>query len=260
LGKSAIAITNADDKNGSVMLQNTKAEKRSYSLKRMADYKGKILTNSFSGLELDVNGKDVWFKLTGEFNAYNLLCIYGVADALGEQEDEVLVAMSTLGTAVGRFDHKVSQTGIVTIVDYAHTPDALKNVLQTIEAIKEGDTKVITVVGCGGDRDREKRPVMAEVAVKNSDQVILTSDNPRTEDPEEILNDMEQGVSISFKKKTIRISDRKEAIKLAVTFANPGDVLLVAGKGHETYQDIKGTKTHFSDFEEIENSLKLLNK
>ena len=260
LSKDAIAVVNGDDKNGSVMLQNTKAEKRYYSLRKVSEYKGKILSNTFSGLELNINGIDVWFKLIGKFNAYNILCVYGIADALGEDSTELLISMSTLGTAPGRFDQQISPSGIVGIVDYAHTPDALQNVLGTIADIKEGDSKVITVVGCGGDRDKSKRAVMAEVAVKNSDQVVLTSDNPRTENPEEILNDMEKGISISFKRKSLRIADRKEAIKLAVTLANPGDVLLIAGKGHEDYQEINGVKTHFSDFEELNQSFELMNK
>lgn len=260
LSKKAVAIVNADDRNGAVMLQNTKAQKRFYSLKRVSEYKAKILSNTFSGLELNINGKDVWFRLIGEFNAYNLLCVFGMADALGENEDELLISMSTLGTAPGRFDQQMSPSGIVGIIDYAHTPDALKNVLETISDIKEGNSKVITVVGCGGDRDKEKRPVMAEVAVKNSDQVVLTSDNPRSEKPDDILNDMEEGISISYKRKSLRISDRKEAIKLAVTLANPGDVLLIAGKGHENYQEINGERSHFSDFEELNNAFELLNK
>lgn len=260
LSKNAISIVNADDKNGLVMLQNTKSEKRTYSLRTMSDYKGKILSNTFAGLELNLNGVDAWFRLIGEFNAYNILCIYGIGDALGEDSAELLLALSTLTTASGRFDQRISETGIVGIIDYAHTPDALENVLQTISAIKEGNAKIITVVGCGGDRDKTKRPVMAGIAVKLSDQVIFTSDNPRTENPEAILNEMEQGVSVSFKRKVIRMADRKEAIKLGVTLAQPGDVLLIAGKGHEDYQEINGVKHHFSDFEVLKDSFKLMQK
>ena len=260
LSKKAIAITNTDDKRGMVMLQNTKATKKTYGLKALADYKGKVLTNSFSGLEMTINGVDAWFKLVGEFNAYNLLCIYAIGESLDESPEELLIAMSTLETASGRFEQQISNTGIISIVDYAHTPDALENVLNTINKLREGDKKIITVVGCGGDRDKDKRPIMADVAVKLSDQVVLTSDNPRSENPENILNDMSKGISISYQRKVLRISDRREAIKLAVTLADAGDVVLIAGKGHEDYQEISGVKHHFSDFEELSKSFELLNK
>lgn len=260
LSKEAIAIVNADDKRGMVMLQNTKAKKQTYALKTVADYKGKVISNSFSGLEMNINGQEAWFKLVGDFNAYNLLCIYGTGIALGEDSHELLIAMSTLDTAKGRFDARTSSTGIISLVDYAHTPDALENVLETIKSLREKDGKIITVVGCGGNRDTEKRPIMAQIAVKFSDQVILTSDNPRNEKPEDILDQMYQGISVSFQRKVLRMTDRREAIKLAVTFANPGDVILVAGKGHEDYQEIAGVKHHFSDFEELEQSFKTLNK
>ena len=260
LSKEAVAIVNGDDKNGLVMLQNTKAKKQTYGLKTMSDYKGKVISNSFAGLEMNINGKEAWFKLVGDFNAYNLLCIYGIGLALEEDIDELLIAMSTLETAKGRFQSAISNSGIISVVDYAHTPDALENVLQTIGSLREKAGKIITVVGCGGNRDSTKRPIMAQIATKFSDQVILTSDNPRNEKPEDILDQMYAGVSISFQRKVLRMTDRREAIKLAITLANSGDIILVAGKGHEDYQEIEGIKHHFSDFEELENSFKHLNK
>ena len=260
LSKEAVAIVNGDDKNGLVMLQNTKAKKQTYGLKTMSDYKGKVISNSFAGLEMNINGKEAWFKLVGDFNAYNLLCIYGIGLALEEDIDELLIAMSTLETAKGRFQSAISNSGIISVVDYAHTPDALENVLQTIGSLREKAGKIITVVGCGGNRDNAKRPIMAQIATKFSDQVILTSDNPRNEKPEDILDQMYAGVSISFQRKVLRMTDRREAIKLAITLANSGDIILVAGKGHEDYQEIEGIKHHFSDFEELENSFKHLNK
>lgn len=260
LPKDAIALVNADDKRGAIMVQNTKAAKRTYGLKTMADYKGRVLSNSFSGLEMNVNGKDAWFRLVGDFNAYNLLCIFGIGEILGEDEDELLLAMSNLETAKGRFHAQVSSTGVVSIVDYAHTPDALENVLKTISDLRVGEGKIITVVGCGGNRDTEKRPVMAQIASKISDQVLLTSDNPRNENPEDILDQMSAGVTISNQRKVLRISDRREAIKLAITLANKGDIVLVAGKGHEDYQEIQGVKHHFSDFEELSKAFELLKK
>lgn len=260
LSKDATALINADDKRGLVMMQNTKATKRTYGLKTMSDYKGRVLSNSFSGLEMNVNGKDAWFRLVGDFNAYNLLCIFGIGEILGEDEDELLLAISNLKTAKGRFESTVSDSGIVTIVDYAHTPDALENVLETISDLRIGEGKIITVVGCGGNRDHAKRPLMAEISVKLSDQVILTSDNPRDEEPDEIINEMSTGVSVSYQRKVLRIANRSEAIKLAITLANKDDIVLVAGKGHEDYQEIKGEKHHFSDFEELSKSLKLLSK
>jgi UDP-N-acetylmuramoyl-L-alanyl-D-glutamate--2,6-diaminopimelate ligase len=259
LPKESVAIINSDDKNGKIMVQNCKAKKQFFALKTMADFKGKVLTNTFSGLEMNINGVDAWFKLVGDFNAYNLLCIYGIACALGEKEEEILIAMSTLETAKGRFQSAISKTGIISVVDYAHTPDALENVLKTIESLKENG-KVITLVGCGGNRDTTKRPIMAQIAVKFSGQVILTSDNPRNEKPEDILDQMYAGVSISNQRKVLKITDRREAIKLAITLANKGDIILVAGKGHEDYQEIDGVKHHFSDFEELSNAFQTLNK
>lgn len=260
LAKDAVAITNIDDKNGLVMLQNTKAKKMTYALKKMADVKGKVISNSFAGLEMSVNGKEAWFKLVGDFNAYNMLCIFSMGLALGEDEDELLIAMSTLETAKGRFQVSISAKGVISVVDYAHTPDALENVLETIKSLREKEGKVITIVGCGGNRDKTKRPIMAQIAVKLSDQLILTSDNPRDEKPEVILDEMYAGVSVSFQRKVLRITNRSEAIKLGVTLANPGDIVLVAGKGHEDYQEIEGVKHHFSDFEELNKSFEQLEK
>jgi UDP-N-acetylmuramoyl-L-alanyl-D-glutamate--2,6-diaminopimelate ligase len=247
LPATAFAISNADDKRGEVMLQNTVAKKYFYSLKTMAAFKGKILENALAGLVMTVNDKEVHFRLIGEFNAYNLLAVYGAAICLGENSDEVLTALSMLSGAEGRFDYIISKNGVIGIVDYAHTPDALENVLTTIKKLRKGHEQVITVVGCGGDRDKTKRPVMAQAACDLSDRVILTSDNPRTEDPEQILRDMEAGLSSAAKRKYITITDRKEAIAQAVAFAKPEDVVLVAGKGHEKYQDINGVKHPFDD-------------
>lgn len=261
LSASAFAISNADDKRGAVMLQNTAAKKYFYSLKTMADFKGKILDNSLTGLHLVVNDTDVHFKLIGEFNAYNLLAVYGAAVCLGKEKNEVLQVLSSLDGAEGRFDYSVSNNDkLIGIVDYAHTPDALLNVLATIKKLKQGHEQVITVVGCGGDRDKTKRPIMAQVACEYSDKVILTSDNPRSEDPLEILKDMEAGVSVSAKKKVLSIADRKEAIKTAVALAQKEDILLIAGKGHEKYQDIKGVKYDFDDKEILKEMFALLEK
>ncbi|MFN8252167.1 MAG: UDP-N-acetylmuramoyl-L-alanyl-D-glutamate--2,6-diaminopimelate ligase [Ferruginibacter sp.] len=261
LSSAAFAISNADDKRGAVMLQNTTAKKHFYSLKTMADFKGKILENGLSGLHLVVNDTDVHFRLIGEFNAYNLLAVYGAAICLGEEKNNVLQVLSSLDGAEGRFDYSVSgKEKLIGIVDYAHTPDALLNVLATIKKLKQGHEQVITVVGCGGDRDKTKRPVMAEVACEYSDKVILTSDNPRSEDPLEILKDMEAGVSVVAKKKVLRIPDRKEAIKTAVALANREDILLIAGKGHEKYQDIKGVKHDFDDKKVLKEMFELLEK
>lgn len=259
LSKNAFALVNGDDKRANVMLQNTKASKNFYALRTMADFKGKVISNTLQGLELDVNNKAVWFRLIGEFNAYNLLAVFGVATLLGEDEDEALMQMSTLFTANGRFEQFVSKHQTIGIVDYAHTPDALENVLKTIQDLREGNAQIITVLGCGGDRDKEKRPVMASIACKMSDRVVLTSDNPRTEKPEDILNDMQAGVSPSNFRKTTTIADRREAIKLACSFADPQDVILIAGKGHETYQEINGVRHHFDDKEELKNMFELLN-
>jgi len=261
LPKSAIALSNADDKRGVVMLQNTVAKKCFYSLKTLADFKGKILENGLTGLHMTVNDLEVHFKLIGEFNAYNLLAVYGVAVCMGEDKYEVLQMLSTLTGAEGRFDYSLSHhKNVVGIVDYAHTPDALLNVLVTIKNLRQGEQKIITVVGCGGNRDNTKRPLMAEVACQYSDKVILTSDNPRNEDPLEILKQMEAGVNVVSRKKCITIADRKEAIKTAVSFSDKEDIVLVAGKGHEKYQEIKGVKYDFDDKKVLNEMFELLEK
>lgn len=260
LPSTSFAISNADDKRGEVMLQNTHAKKYLYSLKTMADFKGKILENVLTGLVMQVNDKEVHFRLIGEFNAYNLLAVYGAAVCLGEESETVLTTLSLLTGAEGRFDYSVSSGLIIGIVDYAHTPDALENVLMTIKKLRKGYEQVITVVGCGGDRDKTKRPVMAQTACDLSDRVILTSDNPRTEDPAQILRDMEEGLTSSAKRKYISIEDRREAIKTAVSFANKEDIILIAGKGHEKYQEIKGVKYPFDDKEILREMFELLGK
>jgi UDP-N-acetylmuramoyl-L-alanyl-D-glutamate--2,6-diaminopimelate ligase len=247
LPASAFAITNSDDKRGEVMLQNTKAKKLSYGLKSSADYKGKILENALTGLVMLVNDIEVHFRLIGEFNAYNLLAVYGAAVNLGIESNTALTTLSMLAGAEGRFDYIISNKQVIGIIDYAHTPDALENVLATIKKLRKGYEQVITVVGCGGDRDKTKRPIMAQTACDLSDKVILTSDNPRTEDPAAIIADMEAGLNTAAKRKYIAILDRKEAIKAAVEFAKPEDIVLVAGKGHEKYQDINGVKHPFDD-------------
>ena len=247
LPTSAFAITNSDDKRGEVMLQNTKAKKLSYGLKSSADYKGKILENALTGLVMLVNEIEVHFRLIGEFNAYNLLAVYGAAVNLGIESNTALTTLSMLAGAEGRFDYIISNKQVIGIIDYAHTPDALENVLATIKKLRKGYEQVITVVGCGGDRDKTKRPIMAQTACDLSDKVILTSDNPRTEDPALIIADMEAGLNTAAKRKYISILDRKEAIKAAVEFAKPEDIVLVAGKGHEKYQDINGVKHPFDD-------------
>jgi UDP-N-acetylmuramoyl-L-alanyl-D-glutamate--2,6-diaminopimelate ligase len=258
LPSTAFAISNADDKRGAVMLQNTNAKKYFYSLKTIADFKGKILDNSLDGLHMTVNEKEVYFRLIGEFNAYNLLAVYGAAVCLGEDKDTVLQVLSSLDGAEGRFDYMVSKKEkIKGIVDYAHTPDALLNVLATIKNLRQGNEQVITVVGCGGDRDKTKRPVMAEVACEYSDKVILTSDNPRSEDPLEIIHEMQKGVGPSEAKKTLVMVDREEAIKTACMMAKEKDIILVAGKGHENYQEIKGVKHPFDDKEVLIRMLKM---
>jgi len=249
LPKAAFALTNTDDKNGMVMLQNTKAYKKTYALKQLADFKAKIIENGFAGLHLDIDNEDVYFKLIGSFNAYNLLAVYGTAILLEQDKLKVLTLLSRLSGAEGRFDYIVSEEKIIGIVDYAHTPDAVQNVLGTIADIRKGNEQVITVIGCGGDRDKTKRPIMAQVACDWSDKVILTSDNPRTEDPQSIIRDMEAGVSPSNKRKTLSILDRKEAIKTACHLAASGDIILIAGKGHEKYQEINGVRIHFDDKE-----------
>ncbi len=253
LPSAAFALSNLDDKNGSKMLLHTKAKKLSYALHAPANYKGKILENLLSGLVMNINDIEVHCRLIGTFNAYNLLAVYGIAIELGEQPQEVLVVLSALTGAEGRFDYIVSKENIIGIVDYAHTPDALENVLTTIAKLRKGNETVITVVGCGGDRDKTKRPIMAQVACDLSNKVFFTSDNPRSEDPNEIIKDMEQGLSSAAKRKYINIVDRKEAIKAAISFAKAGDIILIAGKGHEKYQDIQGVKHDFDDKQILEN-------
>ena len=253
LGPTAFAITNLDDPNGAVMLANTKAKQYSYALHAPATYKGKILENQLTGLVLNVNEKEVHCRLIGTFNAYNFLAVYGIAIQLGEQSEQVLTVLSALTGAEGRFDYIISSENSIGIVDYAHTPDALQNVLETIAKLKKGGETVITVVGCGGDRDKTKRPVMAQVACDLSDKVIFTSDNPRSEDPNQIIKDMELGLSSAAKRKYVNIVDRYEAIKAAVNFSKPGDIILIAGKGHEKYQDIKGVKHDFDDKAILQN-------
>ena len=260
LSSDAFAITNIDDKRGQVMLQNTAARKLSYSLTTVADFKGKILENILTGLVMTINDKEVHFRMIGEFNAYNILAVYGAAVSLGANSEEVLTTLSNVTGAEGRFDYTVSNSNIIGIVDYAHTPDALQNVLATIKKLRKGNEQVITIVGCGGDRDKTKRPVMSEVACELSDRVILTSDNPRSEDPLEILKDMEQGLGSAAKRKSVTVADRKEAIKMAVSMANPSDILLVAGKGHEKYQEIKGVKHPFDDKEVLREMFELFRK
>ena len=253
LSSAAFAITNLDDKNGAIMLADTKASKLTYALHAPATYKGKILENQLHGLVLLVNEMEVHCRLIGIFNAYNFLAVYGVAMQLGEMSAPVLTILSALTGAEGRFDYIIGLDQRIGIVDYAHTPDALENVLTTIAKLRKGGEDVITVVGCGGDRDKTKRPIMAQVACDLSTKVFFTSDNPRSEDPNEIIKDMEQGLSSAAKRKYINIVDRKEAIKAAVSFSKPGDIILIAGKGHEKYQDIKGVKQHFDDKEVLQN-------
>jgi len=261
LSSSAFAISNVDDKRGMVMLQNTNARKYYYSLRTVADFKGKILDNSLTGLLMTVNDQEVHFRLIGEFNAYNLLAVYGTAICLGEDKQETLRNLSMLTGAEGRFDYLIStKEKVIAIVDYAHTPDALLNVLATVKKLKKGFEKLITVVGCGGDRDKTKRPVMGEVACEHSDKVIFTSDNPRSEDPAQIIKDMEAGLTTSMKKKYISIVDRKEAIKTAISLAKREDIVLIAGKGHEKYQEIKGVRNHFDDKEVVREMFEMLDK
>lgn len=248
LPKSAFTLINSDDKNGPVMLQNTKAKKYLYALKSMADFKAQILESQFDGQLLRINSHEVWVKLIGKFNAYNILAIYGAAILLGLDEMEVLQTISSLESVGGRFQYVIGDQKITGVVDYAHTPDALKNVLTTINEIRSGNEKLITVVGCGGDRDATKRPVMAKIAASLSATAIFTSDNPRTEDPEAIIKEMEAGVPGEYYKRTLSITNRKEAIKTACRMANPGDIILVAGKGHETYQEINGKRFDFDDY------------
>jgi len=247
LPASAFALSNIDDKNGRVMLQNTRAEKKFYGLKKPADFKGKIIENQFEGLQMNINGKEIWCKLVGEFNAYNILAAYGAAILAGEDETEVLAAISALDTVEGRFDYIVSANNIVGIVDYAHTPDALKNVLETIHAIRTRNENLITIVGAGGDRDSQKRGPMGKIAGRMSDRVIITSDNPRSEKPEAIIEQIKEGLDPRDAGKAVAITDRRDAIKTACLMAQPNDIILVAGKGHEKYQEIQGVKHPFDD-------------
>ena len=258
LPANAFALTNIDDRNGNVMVQNAKASVKTYSLRAMADFRCKILESHFDGTQLWLDGTEVWTNFIGEFNAYNLLAVYSTAVLLGARKDDVLKILSTLTSVSGRFEYLRSNTGITAIVDYAHTPDALDNVIRAINQLRGGSGNLITVVGCGGDRDRTKRPVMAKVAAENSDKVILTSDNPRSEEPEAIIAEMMTGVDPSNRKKTLNITDRREAIRTACMMAQKGDIILVAGKGHEDYQEIKGVKHHFDDKEVIREQFQLL--
>jgi len=258
LPSSSFAITNNDDKNGEVMLQNTSAARSSYSLDRVADFKAKIIESHFDGMLLSIDGHEIWTHFVGRFNASNLLAVYGAAIKLGFQREEILIVLSTLHAVDGRFQTIKSSSGIIAIVDYAHTPDALKNVLTTIQQIRSKDESIITVVGAGGNRDKTKRPEMAKVASLLSDRLILTSDNPRNEVPEQIISDMEQGLSESAKANTLKIVDRKEAIRTACILAKKGDVILVAGKGHENYQEIMGVKHPFDDREIVTEIFKTL--
>ena len=251
LPKTAFALTNADDKNGMVMVQNTKAKVATYSLRTMADFKGKVLEDGFEGMLMDINNTEVNVQFIGRFNAYNLLAVYGAAYMLGKKAEDILLQLSVLKPVSGRFDSMRSPQGYTAIVDYAHTPDALVNVLNAIHDVLKGRGKVITVVGAGGNRDKGKRPLMAQESVKQSDKVIITSDNPRFEEPQDIINDMLAGLNKEEMKKVLAITDRKEAIRTACMLANQGDVILIAGKGHENYQDIKGVKHHFDDKEVV---------
>ncbi len=260
LSKSAFVLTNVDDKNGAVMLQNTNARKLTYALKSYANYKAQILENQLSGLLLKINENEVWVKLIGTFNAYNLLAIYGTAVELGLESLEVLRLLSELESVSGRFQFIVSNDKITAIVDYAHTPDALENVLKTINDIRTKNEQLITVVGCGGDRDKTKRPIMANIATQMSDKVIITSDNPRTENPSTIIAEMEAGVEPQNFKKSLSIEDRKQAIKTACQLANANDIILIAGKGHETYQEIQGVRHDFDDMKMVKEFLEQMNK
>lgn len=257
---AAFAVVNKDDKQGLIMLQNTRAKKKTFALKSAADFKVKLMENQFTGMHIILDGNEVWSKLIGGFNAYNLLAVYAVARLLGEEKMEVLTHLSALGSVTGRFQHMKTPGNINAIVDYAHTPDALKNVLETIKEIRTGNEKVITIIGCGGDRDKAKRPLMASIAGSFSEQVILTSDNPRSEDPEVIIKEMISGLDPVLFRKTISITDRREAIKTACSMAVPGDIVLLAGKGHEKYQEVKGEKLPFDDFKILDETLKMLEK
>jgi len=260
LPKGAFALTNIDDKNGMVMLQNTKAQKHTYALKTYADYRAQILENQFDGQLLKINDNELWSKLIGFFNAYNMLAIYGTADLLGLQQLETLRLLSELDNVDGRFQYFISKEKITAIVDYAHTPDALKNVLDTINTLRTGNENVITVVGCGGDRDRSKRPVMGHIASEMSNKAIFTSDNPRSEPPNAIIEEMEAGVEPQNTKKILSIENRKQAIKTACQLAEANDIILVAGKGHETYQETNGNRIDFDDFKMVKDLLKSMDK
>jgi UDP-N-acetylmuramoyl-L-alanyl-D-glutamate--2,6-diaminopimelate ligase len=260
LPKNAFALSNIDDKNGEVMMQNTKARKLSYALKTYANYKAIIIENQLSGLLLKINEQEVWVRLIGTFNAYNLLAIYGVAIELGIEKLEVLRLLSELESVSGRFQFIVSNQNITAIVDYAHTPDALENVLKTINDIRTKNEQLITIVGCGGDRDKTKRPIMANIASEMSNKVILTSDNPRSENPEVIITEMEAGITAINFKKFLSITDRKQAIKTACQLAQPNDIILIAGKGHETYQEVNGVRHDFDDMKTVKEILEQLKK
>jgi len=256
LAPDAYALINLDDFHAEVMAQNTKAKVKSYALKAAADFKAKIIENQFSGMQMDIDGQEVWTKLIGDFNASNLLAVYACGILLEEEKLELLTSISNLKTVDGRFEYVKTPNNITGIVDYAHTPDALENVLKTIQKIRSGNEQLITVVGCGGDRDKLKRPEMARIASEMSDRIILTSDNPRSEDPEQIIEDMKKGIDALHKKTTLSIVDRREAIRTACSLAGENDIILVAGKGHEKYQEIKGKRNHFDDLEELSNALK----
>jgi UDP-N-acetylmuramoyl-L-alanyl-D-glutamate--2,6-diaminopimelate ligase len=259
LDSTALALVNKDDKNGLVMTQNCKAAKYTYSLHSVSDFKARIIEHDFNGMLLKIDSKEAWFQLVGKFNAYNLLAAYGTAFLLGMSEEDIITSLSSLQSVSGRFEYTKTELGVIGVIDYAHTPDALKNVLETINAIRTSNEQLITVVGCGGNRDHDKRPIMAATACKLSSKVILTSDNPRNENPEAILADMQTGVKPQDFKKVLKITDREEAIKTALSLASSGDIILLAGKGHETYQDIKGVKHPFDDkkvFTETANKMK----
>jgi UDP-N-acetylmuramoyl-L-alanyl-D-glutamate--2,6-diaminopimelate ligase len=260
LDKKAFALTNVDDKNGGFMLQNTQAAKKGYALKTYTDYRGQLLEQQFDGQLIKINDNEIWSRLIGGFNTYNLLAVYATAELLGLEAMEILRIISDLESVDGRFQYYKSPTGVTAIVDYAHTPDALKNVLRTIEELRTGNENVITVVGCGGDRDRSKRPVMGHIASEMSDTVIFTSDNPRSEDPATIINEMEAGVEIQNQRKLLSVVDRAQAIKTACRLAQDKDIVLVAGKGHETYQETQGVRTEFDDFKKIKEALAVLEK
>lgn len=258
LPSDAFALVNKDDKNGLFMLQNSKATRYTYSLHSASDFKARIIEHDFSGMLLEIDGKEAWYHLVGKFNAYNLLTVYAIAFILGKEPDEIITALTSLSSVRGRFEY-IKTHGITAIVDYAHTPDALQNVLDTINAIRSKNEQLITVVGCGGNRDHDKRPIMAKVSTELSDRVILTSDNPRNENPEAILADMQTGVPPQHYKKVLKITNREEAIKTAISLAGPGDIVLIAGKGHETYQEIKGVRHPFDDREVFIKNATLMN-